>query len=81
MKLLIECEEMDEADEFARSLLDVDDQYLETWFVCACMRVYARVLTCVPVCAHAYSHICMYRYLLALIAFHQEEWEEGRRCL
>jgi tetratricopeptide (TPR) repeat protein len=50
VKLLIECEQLDEAEEFARSLLEVDDQYIETW------------------------------YLLALINYHQENWEDGFHC-
>jgi hypothetical protein len=31
VKLLIECEQLEEALEFASSLVEVDDQYLETW--------------------------------------------------
>lgn len=35
MKLLIELEQLDEAEEFGNGLLEVDDQYLETWYLLA----------------------------------------------
>ena len=57
MKLLIECEEMDEADEFARSLLDVDDQYLETWFVYVCALACSHLCLCVHMHTHTFARI------------------------